>query len=562
MMRCPYTRDMHPAAAWLTCATVACAVAGAGVLAASSLTWRLTHDAAIMMYQGFLIADHGMMPYRDFFDMNAPGAILPQALFHSLVQFSDLRFRLLDLSLLLAIVALTIHGTRTQEQRRAAIFSSALFVIGNLVLGQMNSFQRELLLVLPLAASLLLTFRAPRISPQARAFLIGCAAGVIALIKPQHALVTTPLLVALMRRQAGETRNTTAFPMFLRLAGTWMAGYAIVLAAVVSFLACNDAWRPFTDIASNYWPLYSMISGDGYTSPSTGEAIARIIQHHNLLWPVEGWPFTALVVIGFLMVTASGRHSTMRREAMTIHAMCAYVMLVNLLAGKAWIYHAIPLHYLMALIAGHALLHPPHVTNRRMQAALAGIVLLALLIDIPIRHTYHEARAVLAGSRPVTPDVQEVARYLTAQPPAERSVLVLDVTSGALEAMYRTGSTPGTRFIYSFHFHHHCSTPYITRLRRTLEHDITHRRPARAIWFKHPWRPVGPGACETYVELDRLLETQYRIDVDTPSYTIFRRRDLRPHPRPIPPPVVRLLRTTARVASCSLPPRCADTPPR
>src|SRR5258708_26275788 len=38
--------------------------------------WPLVGDAALMHYTAFL-ADHGMVPYRDLLEMNAPGAWVP-----------------------------------------------------------------------------------------------------------------------------------------------------------------------------------------------------------------------------------------------------------------------------------------------------------------------------------------------------------------------------------------------------------------------------------------------------------------------------------------------------
>src|SRR5438477_11800905 len=60
------------------------------VMAAYSLSWRMQHDAPLMMYFGWLQDAHGFVPYRDIFDMNMPGAHIAYMLIGKLLGYSDL----------------------------------------------------------------------------------------------------------------------------------------------------------------------------------------------------------------------------------------------------------------------------------------------------------------------------------------------------------------------------------------------------------------------------------------------------------------------------------------
>src|SRR5499426_2200285 len=61
-----------------------------------SLGWPLIHDAPIMHYVAWLIAQGGV-PYKDAFDMNLPGVYLIHWLVLSLAGEGDLAWRLFDL---------------------------------------------------------------------------------------------------------------------------------------------------------------------------------------------------------------------------------------------------------------------------------------------------------------------------------------------------------------------------------------------------------------------------------------------------------------------------------
>jgi hypothetical protein len=78
-------------------AVVAVFVVSAAVLAWRSRTWPLFHDAPVLHYIAWRIGA-GDVPYRDLFEINAPGAYLIHLLAWRLGGLSDVAWRLYDLA--------------------------------------------------------------------------------------------------------------------------------------------------------------------------------------------------------------------------------------------------------------------------------------------------------------------------------------------------------------------------------------------------------------------------------------------------------------------------------
>ncbi|HEU5319540.1 MAG TPA: hypothetical protein VFX28_01970, partial [Methylomirabilota bacterium] len=74
------------------------------VLAWRSLPWPLVHDAPLMHYVAWRIAD-GAAPYRDLFDMNFPGVYLLHMGVLRALGPGDLAWRAFDLAWLGATAA-------------------------------------------------------------------------------------------------------------------------------------------------------------------------------------------------------------------------------------------------------------------------------------------------------------------------------------------------------------------------------------------------------------------------------------------------------------------------
>ncbi|MCL4257820.1 MAG: glycosyltransferase family 39 protein [Anaerolineales bacterium] len=222
------------------------------MLAASSLQWRMLHDSPIVMYISLMIDKFGYVPYRDLLDVNLPGTYLIYALVGRISSYSDLGFRIADLIYLAAIAALTWVWMRDFGKKVA--WASALFgVMLYLSYGQVMSFQREFLILLPLMGALVTAVRFPERRFMSKYFIIGLLFGLAATIKPQAAL-GMPFLIAfqawdLWRGEGLERKR------FLLMGVMTAVGFVIPIGMAIFYLWQAGALPSFIEMAQNWWPL-------------------------------------------------------------------------------------------------------------------------------------------------------------------------------------------------------------------------------------------------------------------------------------------------------------------
>ncbi len=101
-------------------------------------------------------------------------------------------------------------------------------------------------------------------------------------------------------------------------------------------------------------------------------------------------------------------------------------------------------------------------------------------------------------------------------------MLPLDVTDGAIHAMYRARTPLHGRFIYDLHFYHHARDPYIWSLRRELLRTFRDDPPDYVLSVDS-WRPRGPGAAD-FPDLEELLAREYTIVLRTQHAQVLRRK--------------------------------------
>src|SRR5262249_8093250 len=118
---------------------------------------------------------------------------------------------------------------------------------------------------------------------------------------------------------------------------------------------------------------------------------------------------------------------------------------------------------------------------------------------------------VLAGKPfPVHPDILRAAAELRARLRPGDTVQPLDVTAGAVHAMYLARADIATPFLYDFHFYHHPASAITRRLRRRFLAGMDHSRPRFVVAATTSgWRPVGSETAD-FPELDALLRRDYR----------------------------------------------------
>lgn len=462
-------------------------------LAWRSLGWPLVHDAPIMHYAAWLSGE-GAVPYRDFFDMNFPGALWLHRLVLALLGPGDWGFRSFDLLWLAATVAL-IAGYCRRFGAGSAVFASLLFAAYHLAGGAWRAGQRDFLLCGFLLAGLWGAAQALESGAKLGWVAGGVAVGAAALVKP-HALLFLPLLAV-----AAGRRGLGALALFV-------AAWAIPPLAAGLWLGWAGGLLPFLEILSRYLlPLYSTL---GRISPLDA------LSGHSYGAPL--WSLVGLLAGLSLALALIRRRFDLRRRFLT--AGLGYGIIHFVAQGKGWEYHLYPLA-LFALLLATTELDAVMNDGGWLFRVLWGGGLVLLITVLALKGVEaSDAGWIAAKERRVA----AVAADLRERIPRGETVQVLDTTEGGIHALLRLRVRQPTRFLYDFHFFHDSEIPYIRGLRREFMRDLEARPPRFMVLFERGWPVGGYERLGQFPELSKWLEAAYAIDREGAGYRIYARR--------------------------------------
>jgi len=456
-----------------------------------------------MIYAGWMVV-HGAIPYRDFFDMNMPGTYFIMAAMGRIFGWSDFGFRVFDLLCLASISISTLLWMR-QFGNLPALAASVAFPLWYLACGPGMSVQREYLALVPFAVMLTVATADTRcgwFNPVLRNFSAGLLTGMAILIKPQFLLLSLPILIVLLQSPP------TSVSMHRR-AVAFIGGISIPLSVVFLYLLYAGGLRPFVDMAINYWPLYTHMSG-GH------EPISGL---HRFLYIVgktlEGlMTFHAPMAVVGLMVLSSDKTQHERYGDVMIGSLIAAAAIYPALSGQFWGYHWIPFTY-MALCAASlaARVVPVEGWNIAGIVPIIAVILMLLGLSAGVYHYLQwpwENNDNCKDNLPKGGVPDEVCRFLRTHLKAGDTVQPLDWTGGAIHGMLMAQAPLATRFMYDFHFYHHISNPYIGKLRREFINELVVKKPRFIIQVlkNKPW-PTGRDTTREFPELQAFLEQHY-----------------------------------------------------
>jgi len=486
---------------------VSIAVAAAMLLAscAASLNWRYEHDSPLMVYTGWLI-EQGMVPYRDFFDMNLPGTYFVMWAMGTVFGWNDLGFRIFDL-LCLASIGFSTYLWMRRIGKLSAFTAAAAFSIWYLSHGPVMSLQREYLALVPFVWMLAIATGGIRFRHILPYLSVGFLTASTILIKPQFLLLCLPLLVI----QGAEGGKTMA--VRYRVASL-TAGVSIPLVAAFCYLLWTGSLRPFLDFALNYWPLYTHMSGSH--QPIGGLArLSYVLSSTRVGLDTFLLP---MAVTGLCILRGIERQ---KRLSWLLFSLLAAGALYPAAAGQFWTYHWIPFSYIALCSASFTVSRlSPENRGSRNYAPLAVVFLLWLLSFYPGVWTNGNAgdTRLKAG----VPD--DVHNFLSSRIKPGDSVQPLDWTGGAVHGMLMSRAPLATRFMYDFHFYHHVGDPYIRALRREFINELGSKRPRFIIEvLQNKPSPAGPDTSGEFPELRSFLEKHYKAVRESSNYRIFER---------------------------------------
>lgn len=488
----------------------------------ASLRWRMVHDGPIMMYTAMLINRFGLVPYRDFFDMNMPGAHLFYAIIGRCFGYGDLGFRLADLCALAGLLALTWMFLR-RFGVLVAWFASVVYALLYLREGPMMSLQRESLLLLPIIGALCAATALTKTGGTVKAIMAGLLFGIAATLKP-HSAIGFPFVllfqVIATRHEAPGEDGPNMSAGKVVLAGC--VAFCLPIAVMVVYLWRQGALSTFIEIATNYWPLYGEL--DAGHRPVTGRTrIGYLVHSYVLLGGYQLWLIPAAA--GLYHALFRCRLDPLRKRLVTLVALLAFAYSIYpAISGQFWKYHWLIFAYLMVVLSAFCFIpHPDGTTGkRRFLPALVACAVVLVMVDAPhgCKPYFDFADAVPWEGRP-----DAIAEFLRNHLEEGDTVQPLDwAVGGAVHGMLMAEAKVATPFIYAFHFYHHVSHDYIQELRRRFIKAFEGAKPRYVVQYtgEEGW-VSGNDTTRQFDELDDILREHYVVQAEFGTCLIYER---------------------------------------
>ena len=473
-------------------------------LAWRSLGWPLIHDAPIMHYIAWLIAQ-GAVPYRDAFDMNLPGVYLIHRAVLSLAGPGDLAWRLFDLTWLAATCGLLfVYGRRLGDRGTAAagVFVFALYHLSG---GAWRVGQRDFLLCLFLLGGAWGVARSLEDGGARRPLVLaGLALGAGMTLKPQAGLYWLACAATAAWGAWREKRSVSAS------AGVVLGAGLLVPALVFGWLGWRGGLGAFVAIMTGYvLPLYGHVG--------------RVPVWQAFSWYRYGWLLWSLLgALGLLALLGPASEGSGARRALALLGV-GFGWLHFSLQGKGWEYHLYPLALFLCALAPFALARSASrpVVSGTLRRGAALVVFAAAVATLGAKGADAlDAGWIAEKSRRVAALSQELSPLVR----AGDTVQVMDVTEGGLHALLRLGLRQPTRFLYDFHFFHDQADPRIKALRQEFMAGLEAGQPAAIVVMRDTWNRRGYDRLREIPGLTSLLERAYRLASEGDGYRIYAKR--------------------------------------
>jgi hypothetical protein len=483
------------------------------VQAGYSTQWPIAHDEAPLFYEAFLMRAEGLVPYRDLFDFQMPGSFVAYSILGFLSGFDSFRIRILDLTILTALLTITflaLRGFGKTPAFAAAIFFGLKYLQG----GPSMSLQREYLLLIFVALAVWISMR-DELTLKHR-ITLGLLFGLAAVIKPHAAIGLIPILLFDIADMVKRLKLTlpTLSPLGNAAATSILpaaAGFLVPVSAIIAWLGLTGALTPFISIATNYWPLYSQINGQMEITPGAARMSFLMDQTlhlgGNALW---------------LIPAAIGGYLNQNKKTYLLAGLALCYAIYPAFSGQFFPYHYIPFIYFIILLA--SLTFTRSIKSSTFNHALLitfYLLLITLLFPSQTFIRQLENKPIVTS----TDRAKEISRFLEKNLDVARgdTVQPLDWTGGTLLAMLENRARIATPYVFDFYFYHHVSHPYIQELRTDFMSDLQIASPRFIIEITaidKPW-VTGPDTSRDFPELREFLNKNYSVTINKDDYVIY-----------------------------------------
>jgi hypothetical protein len=491
---------------WGLVTVLVAGVATSGYFGWRSRSWPLVHDAPLMHYIAWLIGQ-GATPYRDVFDMNLPGVYLVHVGVLAIAGPGDLAWRIFDLGWLAGSGALLFIYCRPLGGTVGGLAAALLFALCHVAGGAWRAGQRDFLIcAFLLAGSHALAGWWERGAPPRALAGAGAWLGGAMLLKPHVALFW--MMGAALAALGAWRRGRSALAAAAVVTAAGLAPGAVVL----GWLAGQGGLPAFASTLGGYVvPLYSQAG--------------RVSAWEALRWHVYGWPLLALLgALAALGLLSRLWRPLGLREWLALLGV-GYGAAHFVLQSKGWEYHLYPLLLFLCAMAAPAIGDPPGARGPGPRAQVVRAVACLVLAGAVGVLAAKAADAIDAGwiaDKMRTVDVLEAD--LRPMLSAGATAQVMDTSAGGIHALLRLGVRQPTRFIYDFHFFHDEGDPRIEALRAEFAAGLAAGRPAAIVVLRDSWPRPGYDRLERFPAVKRLLDRDYRLEVERDAYRIYAKR--------------------------------------
>ncbi|HEY7519367.1 MAG TPA: hypothetical protein VIE36_13840 [Methylomirabilota bacterium] len=476
---------------WIAYGIVGACVGATAVLAWRSRTWPLFHDAPVLHYVAWRIGA-GDVPYRDLFEINAPGAYLIHLAAWWLGGLSDLTWRVYDLAWL-ALGAGAAFVFARAWGLVAATGAAAFLALYHLAGSPWEAGQRDFFLCpFLLAGGAGLARWAERDEPRALA-VAGLAVGAAITIKPHVALLGALFAGVVVVRAGRQSARPLA---------VYAATMALPPLAIIGWLAAAGALGAWRELVVDFLvPVYTSL---------------RPAARWELYRP-EAW---VPIVVGVLLSVATtiGRGAVSVRHVIAMLGV-AYGVLHYVVQGKGWDYHLYPLVAFAAVMLfaelEPALAWRPFTLGGPLAASCLAAAALLGARGVDAVPGYF-ASAKVTHVRHVVGDLARITR-------PDDLVQILDTTEGGVHALLLLGLRQPTRFLCDFPLFAAPEAPITARYRAEFIAGFDARPPRAVVLFARGWPHGGPERVASFTALADRLARDYAIAVRRPGYTIYAR---------------------------------------
>jgi hypothetical protein len=491
--------------------------------------WRYYHDAPIFFYVSWLIDKFHVVPYRDLYEINFPGAYAAYWIIGRLTGYSVLGVRILDYALLAALVALGWLWMR-KLSGWAGLMGAVAGALAYLALGPTTTLQREILLLVPILCGLAAYANIPAGRPILRFLLTGLFLGLAATVKPNALMGILPVAIVEWQSAAGETdpalrraRRKDGLRALLWLA----AGFAIPVTSTVLYLAINGALAPFLEILFRYLPLFAQMNMY-HQSVSGIRRIFSIITEFVKLGGYGIWIAPALWGTYQIQQSTDVPQEKKQLDLLLLWSIIAF-SIYPLLSGQFFPQHWLPFALFLFQAAFLCLTVNVGSKGALLRRLPAGVMLAAALTlvrpdtldNLYLLAVRHE---LPAANNPKEGRVDEIAGFLETNLQPGDTVQPLDWVGGAVHAMLIARVKIATPFIYDEYFYHNVDDPYIQGLRSRFIAALTAARPRFVVEVYDDGaysEPTGPNTSRDFPELRTFLEENYSIVQEGQGYIIY-----------------------------------------